>query len=224
MSILALDGDIEGFLLGDVSAEAVYMGSVEVWTGFTPILWTDDFNRANGTLSTEDYTYKNGTYPRISGNVLFVGASSNGSYEVLVNQVPAGGDIFTEVTFAAANNSTPSALILGGSNDNGIHALLFVNSNSLGIYTSTGWAGAGLTAQANYVGIGRSFAVGDVIRFVRVGNVYTGYLNDTEIVQWVDETELVPLTNVLGGIMQQRGFFANSASYDDLRFGDVAAI
>ena len=215
--------DITDLRLAGAAVTAVRVGtgasSELVWPSLA--VFADDFNRANGTLGS-NWTYRNGSAdPQIASNRAAMGGTTDGYYQTTWVDPCLTATQFAECDMVSSSEQ-PSGILLRYS-ASGVGVILSWTNNNLAISTTTGWAGAGLTNRTGDVASGTTLA-GKRLRLTAVGNVYTGYVNGEQKIQWVDTGNIIPTTGRLGGLTVRRQSFTNSGTLDNWAFGDYAAV
>ncbi|MEZ5152142.1 hypothetical protein [Rhodococcus zopfii] len=179
--------------------------------------YADNFNRSDGVLGS-NWTYRNGTsYPRVSGNQVAVGGTSDGYYECTWVNPCLTSEQYAECDIMTAG-SRSSGIMLRYSTS-GVGAILTWIGTKLAIFTTTGWQGAGGVNQTGDIEAGT--LTGKRLRFTAIGNVYTGYVDGVKAIEWIDSGAVVPTTGRLGGLALQRANFNNSGQLDNWAFGDL---
>lgn len=176
----------------------------------------DDFNRANENLTTP-WTQVNN--PRVNSNrceatgtVPFSGTTTCWA----VHQDPLALDI-QEVTSAVispvgtqAGTQFSSIVLRSTSAATTGTKVAFEFSSSSGNAIAS-YSGTTRTSQATN---GTNIATGDIVRFTAVGNVYTGYVNGTQRVQWTDTGNVVTIgasNRHFGLIVRVQGTFGSGS-------------
>lgn len=184
---------------------------------------SDDFNRSNSTTSAgPDWTNRLNT----------MGVESNAAYPVSIgvdadamathNTAMSVDDMQVDIVIGSVPFGIGSHVYaILGANTTGACAYLRVTPSGYAglpaaIYTKPDWATAGTQrdTSTSYV----SFVSGDKLSIKRVGNVYTGLKNDSEItgLSWTDSGNIVPRdsSHRLVGIGGFRDFEVGGPSVD----------
>lgn len=179
--------------------------------------YVDDFNRADGVLGS-DWTYRNGTsYPRISGNQVAVGGTTDGYYECTWVDPCLTSEQYVECDMVTGGSRSSGIMLRYSSS--GVGVILTWIGTKLAIFTTTGWQGAGGVNRTGDIEAGT--LAGKRLRFTAIGNVYTGYVDGVKAIEWIDSGSVVPTTGRLGGLALQRASFSNSGQLDNWAFGDL---
>lgn len=188
----------------------------KVYTSVLPALHSDNFNDGSTGFNTR-WTRRNGTTnPAVSLSRVMMSGYTDGYYPANYNQPVNTADQYVEVD--AYSVSSVGSIIFLRASLAGEGAYLLYHSGGLQIITSTSWSSASATVrQSGTTGP----AAGNRVRFTAQGNVYTGYINGVQRVQWVDTEGIVPTTGRYGGLAVQRGSFTNSGEMDNWTFGDL---
>lgn len=195
------------------------MGIIVVSGGISRALYTDDFNRANGTLGG-NWTYGNGSQPQISGNVAVMTSTTDGYYPAKYNSSVNTNNYFVQATCTSTSSVASGLTIRVPTSGWAIFVLMMCTNSSSSIGTATSAAGGGYTNRTTG---GPSYTAGDVLRIECSNNVYTAKKNGTTTITWTDTGLIVPIasSNRTGGLSVQRSSFTNSGGFDNFSMGDL---
>lgn len=223
--------DLSNLMIGGVAASKIMVGTgssaVEAWTAFTPVSLSDDFNRANGLVTTPWTSYwDNATYkPEINGNIYRIQnngtAGTNYAYSIH-DTVLASDNQYVQATIQSTNNTWPSWISLGSNSDGSSKVNLRWTDTTIDIVNRV----AGSETTLASVG-GQTQAAGKTFRLEVQGNVYKGYVNGSQVLTYTDSGGVITRGATrryvgLGATRRQASFIQSWSPYlDDWSAGDL---
>lgn len=175
--------------------------------------------------STAGFTLAHGGVA-MSAGVASLSGSSDGFYPAAYTTTPADTDNFyTQMTLAgsiAAPNGSQNRIAGPGVRCNstftqGIYAAV----DTTGIYIQTDTSGSGTPTTRASLSV--SCSVGDVIKLMATGNIYTVYRNGSFAVNWTDSGALTSTGTTFryGSLIVSRNFFTNSGNLSTMTIADM---
>lgn len=193
---------------------AARMPAPFVWTPPTLATFTDDFNRADNALGPN----WNGGAMSVSSNQAALNTTTAGTYVSTWLTACTRPAQFVEATVVSSTTS-PSGLVLRSASVAAPGVVLqWSGTGVLDLVTYTDASGGGATVRAS-AATGLTLT-GKRLRLTATGTTYTGYVDGTQVIQWVDTGGVVATSGRYGGIMMRRVGTVNGGPIDDWAFGD----
>lgn len=208
--------------LGTTEIQKISLGTTDIWTSFTPVTWSDDFNRANAsTLGTGWTQGGTGSGIGITTNATDWNGSTDGLAWAIRDTSANGDDQFVEAVVKLPNSTRDSRLLLHANSTLTNFATLNWFTGSLYIARSNGSYTSTVDLASLTTGV--SLSTGDTLRFWNVGNVFKASINGVEKLSFTDSgnTILRNSTTRRVGFGQKRSSFGNSGNLDNWTGGDL---
>lgn len=218
-------------MVAGVAASKIMVGTgsaaVEVWTAFTPVSLSDNFNRADGYVTSPWTSYGSSPYlPYIDTNrVLTYGNTTDGTrYAHARHATPMASDeAYVKSTIVSTNNTWPSWVFLGSNSATTDRVNLRWIDDTLDIVRVVGGVETSMASGTS------AQAVGKVFELRVVGKVYTGYVNGVAVsgLSWNDTGNTIARDAShryvgFGGTSRRAAFTSSwSPILDDWAAGDL---